>query len=87
MAPPSELVLDADGCAICPECKICIHCGNVGLSNLMIHSYGGRKMIAKCDKDSKKKNSSILNFFKQPKAVPVSSKAIPTTRGEDQSKK
>ena len=46
-----------------------------------------RKTIAKRDKDSKKKNSSILNFFKRPKAVPVSSEVIPTTTGEDQSEK
>jgi len=82
MAPTSGLVLDTDGCAVCPECKIHVHCGNVGLSNLMICHMGLKiccKMKAKRDKDSKKKNSSILNFFKQPKVVPVPSQAIPTT--------
>ena len=82
MAPTTELVLNVDGCAICPECKICIHCSNVGLSNLTIHHMGSKvccETKAKHDKDNKKKNSSILTFLKQPKAAPVPSKAMPTT--------
>ena len=38
-----------------------------------------RETKAKRDKDNKKKNSSILTFFKRPKAAPVPSKAMPTT--------
>jgi len=46
MAPTSELTLDADGCGftICPECKIHIHCGNVGLSNHDT-SYGVENLL------------------------------------------
>ena len=90
-APTTELVLDADGCAVCPECKVHVHCGNVGLSNLTICHMGSkicRETKAKCDKDNKKKNSSILTFFKRPKAAPVPSKAMPTTNIlEDQNEK
>ena len=40
--PTTELVLNTDGCAVCPECKIHIHCGNVGLSNLTIRHMGSK---------------------------------------------
>ena len=82
MASTTELVLDADGCAVCPECKVHIHCGNVGLSNLTIRHMGSkicRETKAKHDKDNKKKNSSILTFFQRPEATPVPSKTMPTT--------
>jgi len=54
MAPTSELILDADGCrfAICPGCRIHIHCGKICC-----------EMEAKCDNKGNKNFFLILSFL------------------------
>jgi len=77
-----DLVLDDDGCAICPKCQMRIHCGTVGLSNLTIRHMGSKvccETKAKCDKEKNTKNSTILNFFNRPKPTPIPSRLTAAT--------
>jgi hypothetical protein len=74
-------VLDADGWAICPDCLTRINCGPSGLGNLEKR----HRQTPTCD-DNKakrakevlkmkmmKKNGSLLNYFKKPKAASIPS--------------
>jgi len=75
-------VLDAEGWAICPDCRTRIHCGPVGIANLELRhrpSKTCKETKAKRDKEAKKKkDGSILTFFKRPKAIPVPSAVSPS---------
>ncbi len=71
-------MLDAQGFTICPECDTRINCGTAGLANLARHQGKGTCRAAKDkrDKDGKKKNMTILAFWKKPTAKPI---LIPST--------
>jgi len=70
-------VLDADGYATCPDCGTRMKCGSAGLMNLeKCHqtSNACKNARDKRNKDQKKKNTSLFNYFQGPK-VP----AVPST--------
>jgi hypothetical protein len=72
-------VLDADGYAVCPDCGTRVKCGSAGLANLEKRhrtSDACKSAQEKRNRDKKKKNTSLLNYFKGPKAPAVSSTII-----------
>jgi hypothetical protein len=72
-------VLDADGYAICPDCGTRVKCGSAGLANLEKRhrtSDSCKNAREKRDKDQKKKNTSLFNYFKGPKVPAVPSTII-----------
>jgi len=72
-------VLDADGYAICPDCGTRVKCGSAGLANLEKRhrtSDACKNAQAKRNKEEKKKNTSLFNYFKGPKAPAVPSTII-----------
>lgn len=79
--PPAVGILDADGWAICPDCLTRINCGPTGLANLEKRHrqtptcYNNRAKRAKEElkNQKKKKNGSLLNYFKNPKATSIPS--------------
>ncbi|KAJ7238011.1 hypothetical protein C8J57DRAFT_1478783 [Mycena rebaudengoi] len=76
---PSSVVLDADGCATCPDCMDLIPCGSAGLGNLQNRHRGSKKCKETQAKKGKKtkslKDSKLLSFLR-PKAVPVPSTVV-----------
>jgi len=65
-------VLDADGYATCPDCGTQVKCGSAGLMNLeKCHqtSNACKNARDKRDKDQKKKNTSLFNYFQGPKCL------------------
>ena len=74
-------ILDAKEYTICPDCLTHVNCSTVGLANLEKH-HRGKKVCqenkAKCAKEElqnqkQKRNGSLLNFFKKPKATHIPS--------------
>ena len=66
-------VLDTDGYAVCPDCGTRVKCGSAGLANLEKRhrpSDACKNAQQKRDKEQKKKDTSLFNYFKGPK-VPV----------------
>ncbi|KAF8241159.1 hypothetical protein L208DRAFT_11569 [Tricholoma matsutake] len=63
-------VLEVDGYAVCPDCGTRVKCGSAGLNNLeKCHraSDACKNAREKCDKDMRKKNANLFNYFKGPK--------------------
>ncbi|KAF7326984.1 hypothetical protein MSAN_02492200 [Mycena sanguinolenta] len=69
-----EIVVDAEGYAICPECGERVQCGPSGIQNLLKRHLGSKTCKAAKAKKAKKslKNGQISAFF-GPKATPVPS--------------
>jgi hypothetical protein len=80
-ATPPVGVLDADGWAICPDCRTRINCGPSGLGNLEKRHRGTPTCNNNKEKRAKeelknrntKKNGSLLSYFKKPKAASIPS--------------
>ena len=72
-------VLDADGYAACPDCGTRVKCGRVGLANLEKrhrNSDACKNAQEKHKKEENKKNTSLFNYFKGPKAPAMPSAII-----------
>ena len=72
-------VLDANGYAICPDCRTRVKCGSARLANLEKHyrtSGACKNAQEKRNRDQKRKNTSLFNYFKGPKAPAVPSMII-----------
>ena len=69
--------LEADGYALCPDCKTRIHCGSVGIANLEKNHCGKKTCIKARQKHEKEqqaaKRPNLLTFFNKPKASLVPS--------------
>ena len=69
-------VLDADGYAVCLDCGTRVKCGSAGLANLEKRhraSDACKNAQEKRKKEQNKKNTSLFNYFKGPKAPAVPS--------------
>jgi len=63
--------LEADGYALCPDCKTRIHCSSVGIANLEKNHRGKKTCIKAKQKREREeqaaKRPNILTFFNKPK--------------------
>lgn len=74
-------VLDDEGWAICPDCLTRINCGPSGLGNLEKRhrqtptcvDNKAKRVKEELMKQKAKKNGSLLNYFKKPKAASIPS--------------
>lgn len=75
--------LEADGYALCPDCKTRIHCGSVGIANLEKNHHGKKTCVKAKQKHEREEQSAkrpnILTFFNKPKPSLVPSTILGST--------